>query len=126
MSKQAIYQADNNPLTNVTMNGKHGIPYTFMRFTPDGVISKLIATDHQAAKGLQEFSAAYDNEFYTIMYFHQMLEVQVYLRDGRVMNDLFANDGYLTAYSQARNYASRLLAMFKDDLICIDIVANRG
>lgn len=126
MPKQAIYQADKNTLTNVTMNGKHGIPYTFMRLTPDGASAKLIATDHQAIKGLQEFSDTYDNEFLDIMYSQQMLEVQVYLRDGRVMSDLFTQDGYLTAYGQAKNYASRLLAMFKDDLICIDIVANRS
>lgn len=126
MAKQATYHADNNPLTNVTMNGKYGVPYTFMRLTPNGAISKLIATNHQAAKGLQEFSAAYDNEFLDIMYFHRMLEVQVYLRDGRVMTDLFTQDGYLTAFGQAKNYASRLLAMFRDDVICIDIVANRA
>lgn len=125
MSKQAIYQADKNPMTNVTMNGKHGIPYTFTRTTPDGTSRLLLATDHQAIKGLQEFSAAYDNECLDIMYSQQALEVQVYLRDGRVMTDLFVNDGYLTAFGQAKNYASRLLAMFKDDVICIDIVANR-
>lgn len=126
MPNQAIYQADKNPLTNVTMNGKHGVPYTFMRLTPDGTISKLIASNHRAAKGLQEFTTSYDNEFLDIMYSQQMLEVQVYLRDGRVMTDLFTQDGYLTAYGQARNYASRLLGMFKDDVICIDIVANRS
>lgn len=126
MSKQAIYQTDKNPLTNVTMNGKHGIPYTFRRTTSDGTSRLLLATNHQAIKGLQEFSAEYDNEFLDIMYSQQALEVQVYLRDGRVMTDLFTNDGYLTAYGQAKNYASRLLAMFKDDVICIDIVANRS
>lgn len=125
MAKQAIYQADKNPLTNLTMNGKYGIPYTFMRLRPDGAISKLIATDHKAAKGLQEFTDSYDSEFFDIMYFHKMLEVQVYLRDGRVMSDLFTQNGYLTAFGQAKNYASRLLAMFRDDVLCIDIVANR-
>lgn len=68
----------------------------------------------------------YMDLFYSIIYSQEMLELKVWFVNKEIpVVDLFVRNGALSAYSQATNYVSRVLRMMPNDIVSVEIIANR-
>lgn len=68
----------------------------------------------------------YMDLFYSIIYSQEMLELKVWFVNKETPAvDLFVRNGALSAYSQATNYVSRVLRMMPNDIVSVEIIANR-
>lgn len=104
------------------------VPHTrAVFFAPDTAIYQVSDDAVETNLPTSHTKDQYMDLFYSIIHSQEMLELKVWFVNKETpVVDLFIKNGALSAYSQASNYAGRVIRMMPNDIISVEIIANRA